>query len=209
MLDVHPLPQAAHGWREFLIHIATIAIGLLVALGLEQFVVYTHHRVELSKLRRELALEVADNEKVLTHNREWAMSLGEELRADLALLRAPPPPPGGALHYTSRPAWPLDGPWQAAKQSASIALMPHAELDRFVYLHETITAVKESLPPLALELERARAIANRAADGALSTRDVDELIAATSEAQARLAYAERVFHYEGMGLETIHSAPAP
>ena len=27
---------AAHGWRDFFVHIATIVIGLLIALGLEQ-----------------------------------------------------------------------------------------------------------------------------------------------------------------------------
>jgi len=30
MTDVHPAPDAAHSWSEFLIHIATIAIGLLL-----------------------------------------------------------------------------------------------------------------------------------------------------------------------------------
>ena len=38
MLDVHPPHHATHGWRDFFIHIATICVGLLIAVGLEQTV---------------------------------------------------------------------------------------------------------------------------------------------------------------------------
>jgi hypothetical protein len=44
MLDVHPAHHAASSWNEFLIHITTIVLGLLVAIGLEQTVEYVHHR---------------------------------------------------------------------------------------------------------------------------------------------------------------------
>ena len=33
MLEVHPPQHAAHSWRDFFIHIATIVIGLLIAPG--------------------------------------------------------------------------------------------------------------------------------------------------------------------------------
>ena len=35
MLDAHAPHGRIHGWRDFLIHIVAIAIGLLLALGLE------------------------------------------------------------------------------------------------------------------------------------------------------------------------------
>jgi hypothetical protein len=38
MLDVHPPHKAAHTFKDFFIHIATIVIGLLIAVGLEQTV---------------------------------------------------------------------------------------------------------------------------------------------------------------------------
>ncbi len=38
MLDVHPPHHAANSWRDFFIHIATIVVGLLIAVGLEQAV---------------------------------------------------------------------------------------------------------------------------------------------------------------------------
>jgi len=33
MLDVHPPHEAAHTWKDFFIHIATIVVGLLIAIG--------------------------------------------------------------------------------------------------------------------------------------------------------------------------------
>ena len=53
MLDVQAPHGRIHGWRDFLIHIVAIAIGLLLALGLEQIVQYTHERRELSVARSE------------------------------------------------------------------------------------------------------------------------------------------------------------
>jgi hypothetical protein len=57
MLDVHPAHHAASTWRDFFIHIATIVIGLLIAIGLEQTVEYFHHRHLASEAREQLRSE--------------------------------------------------------------------------------------------------------------------------------------------------------
>jgi hypothetical protein len=33
MLDVHPPHEAAHTWKDFFIHVGTICVGLLIAIG--------------------------------------------------------------------------------------------------------------------------------------------------------------------------------
>jgi hypothetical protein len=57
MLDVHPPHEAAHSWKDFLIHIATIVVGLLIAVGLEQTVEFFHHRHERHQLVEDLKSE--------------------------------------------------------------------------------------------------------------------------------------------------------
>ena len=57
MLDVHPPHHAAHTWKDFFIHIATIVIGLLIAVGLEQTVEYFHRQHERHLLEHELHAE--------------------------------------------------------------------------------------------------------------------------------------------------------
>jgi len=59
MLDVHPAHHAASTWRDFFIHIATIVLGLLIAIGLEQTVEYFHHQHQLRELRQGLIADAS------------------------------------------------------------------------------------------------------------------------------------------------------
>ena len=52
MIEVHPPHHAATTWRDFFIHIITIVVGLLIAIGLEQTVEHFHQRHQLQELRR-------------------------------------------------------------------------------------------------------------------------------------------------------------
>ena len=57
MLDVHPAHHAATAWREFFVHIGTIVLGLLIAVGLEQTVEAVHKRHEVRHLEEDLRAE--------------------------------------------------------------------------------------------------------------------------------------------------------
>ena len=46
MLDVHPPHNPTHTWAGFFIHIATIVVGLLIVVGLEQTVERPHRHDE-------------------------------------------------------------------------------------------------------------------------------------------------------------------
>ena len=62
VLDVHPPHEPVHGWRDFFIHLATITIGLLIALGLEGSVEWMHHRHLVHEAQASLRNEIASNE---------------------------------------------------------------------------------------------------------------------------------------------------
>ena len=79
MLDVHPAPHAASTWRDFFIHIATIVLGLLIAVGLEQTVEYINHRREIAETREALRVEREDN------IRHFANGLSEYRRQTAAI----------------------------------------------------------------------------------------------------------------------------
>jgi hypothetical protein len=57
MLEVHPPHEALHTWKGFFIHIATIVIGLLIAISLEQTVEHFHHERQIATTRKALQLE--------------------------------------------------------------------------------------------------------------------------------------------------------
>ncbi len=57
MLEVHAPHETIHTWKDFLIHIAAIAVGLLLAIGLEQAVEHIHSRRLLDETREALRRE--------------------------------------------------------------------------------------------------------------------------------------------------------
>jgi hypothetical protein len=200
MLEVHPPHEDVHTWRQLFIHIAAISIGLLIAIGLEQTVVYFHHRHQLQEARRELAAELEENRRVLAKNLDAVQKMTADLDADMALLRAAQTSPsliGSKLVYgVGNIYWPKDGTWQAVKQNGSLGLMAHDELHYYVYIYEDIAIIMEQLNELGVRMELPGAIARRSPDGNLTPRDIEELITATSEVQAKVAYSTLLLRLE-------------
>jgi len=126
MLDVHPPHAAAHTWKDFFIHIATITIGLLIAVALEQGVEHLHNR----HLRRELQAQLQEDAR---HNlaegerwdtatdsvRTWLRQRADQVFASLHGEARPDPaqPVAGIADL------PVDSAWDAAKASGAISVL--------------------------------------------------------------------------------------
>jgi hypothetical protein len=69
MLDVHPPHEKMHGFKDFLLHLLTITIGLLIALGLEGYAEHWRQRELKKDADIKLRQEIRDNaqEIVLVH----------------------------------------------------------------------------------------------------------------------------------------------
>ena len=135
MLDVHPPHEAAHSWKDFFIHIATIVIGLLIAVGLEQTVEAIHHREQrtqlLEDLRQEAEVrirEIDNNNRVHEAEEKWYRdTLQEALKAE---------PVGGFVTFVV-PAAPPPGDdpkpecavWDAAKASGLVSVLRRGEIE--------------------------------------------------------------------------------
>jgi hypothetical protein len=65
MFDIHAPHAAVRTWRDFLIHIATITIGLLIAVALEQCVESLHHVHQRRQLQQDLLEEAKRNRDIL------------------------------------------------------------------------------------------------------------------------------------------------
>jgi hypothetical protein len=70
MLDVHPPHGKMHGFKDFLLHLLTITIGLLIALGLEGYAEHWKQRELKKDADTKLRQEIRDNaqEIALVHN---------------------------------------------------------------------------------------------------------------------------------------------
>jgi len=198
MLDVHPPHHPAHTWKDFLIHIATIVVGLLIAVGLEQGVEAIHHHHELQKAREELRDEVQSNRRANAKQLDYIHQVQAELNADMTLLlahRMNNKPLTASLHFDWEFRRSSSAAWDTNKQSGALNLMPHPELGYYDYVFTVCNLVMDSAGNWQTSLENAKAIANRAPDGALSPQDTNELITAISDTQGKLARTERLITF--------------
>jgi hypothetical protein len=141
MLDVHPPHETIHGWRDFLLHILTITIGLLIALSLEATVEAFHHRSEVNETREALRKELVENRTRFASDVRFFREETTMLRRDLAVLRAlklrqeVPGTELGGLVLRSSYVRMNDAAWRTAQSTSVTALMPQAEVQRTAELY--------------------------------------------------------------------------
>src|SRR4051794_19559960 len=87
MLDVHPVHEKIHGWRDFLLHLLTITIGLFIALSLEGLVQWHHHRELVHEAEMSLHTEIRANAAGLSDAVADIQKQHEKLAADVSILK--------------------------------------------------------------------------------------------------------------------------
>lgn len=146
MLDVHPPHKAAHSWKDFFIHIATICVGLLIAIGLEQTVEAIHHHHQRDQLEEQLHAEAERNLALVYSNLERLSGRLAYFDAYIVALNQAPvvggriqlkhlPERGKASHQgISEPSQTV---WAVAKANGTVALLPEEEAQVYARLdHE-------------------------------------------------------------------------
>jgi hypothetical protein len=127
---VHAPQQGIHTWRDFIVHIAVITIGLLLAIGLQQIVEAVHHRSERAHLEEQMHETFVANEQLIADN----LKKLERLQGYLADLRStvsgridgrsPPPAPAELdprnISYVPPPSL---SAYEAAKANGTVALL--------------------------------------------------------------------------------------
>lgn len=148
MIDVHVPHKSEHTWTDFFIHIGTIAVGLLLAIGLEQGVEFVHHRHQRHELQQQLQAdaqktvqETALADRNLTAWLHYLRACMTQVKASLNGRKLPDP---------TRPTLnqgfdvPQDSVWQAAKADGTVAVLPAEDIRVFSELNE----INSQLVPL-------------------------------------------------------------
>jgi hypothetical protein len=134
-MEVHPPHHAIGSWREFFVHMSTIVLGLLIAIGLEQSVELLHRRHLRHELQENFRAEAERNVNILTRHLDvnippmlWQRDVVTAVRTavakggyvDVTLPPSPADAPGIGLVAPERNVWPV------ALSSGSLALLPEA-----------------------------------------------------------------------------------
>ena len=130
-MEIHK-PHAAKTWNEFFIELATITVGILIALGLEQTVEYVRWQHEVTEGRRALLAEIADNnDNLLAFRVAVAPCVDRQIREAetiVAALEAGQKPAGIRAFHPPPGALIRDSEWQSERASQVLTHFPREEL---------------------------------------------------------------------------------
>jgi hypothetical protein len=135
MLDVHAPHEGLHTWKGFFIHIATIVVGLFIAVALEQSVeaIIRHHEVaalreDLRQESRQIIADARKSEAAHLYEIRWLTS--RIAQTQLAIREGHPIGPRGTNdmpNYAS-PDIPI---WRSAKAGGRTALLTKGEVNAY------------------------------------------------------------------------------
>jgi len=144
MLDVHPPHEAAHTWRDFFIHIATIVVGLCIAISLEQTVELFHQHSEVRQMESDLRHEDHENQSVIQRNLPAIDQGIATADAAIAMLQTPasrnglsPIPPTPQINLSA----PGNTAWLTMRDSGLLAIAPRPLVDNYWkvnFIHESV-----------------------------------------------------------------------
>jgi hypothetical protein len=126
-MEVHPPHHPLHTWRDFFIHLFTITVGLLIALGLEAAAEAVHHRHIVHQAEANLHAELRENRDLLAKDERQLEAARNEFANNLRILsavrdHAPMQQEPGFRWYWSGTQ---DAAWNAARDTGALALMPY------------------------------------------------------------------------------------
>lgn len=178
VIDVHAAHGGIHTWRDFWIHLGTIALGLLIAIGLEQSVEAVHRLHERHQLEADLRAEGLRNQKKAADD----IVLNEKIVAWLLQLQrgvdeARDTGEKAPFVYPARPDGFLDSPrfatyrtleagaWATANGSSLLVLLPRGEAETYANVYSISDLVRESREQLRVLEMRQGAFETRFSHG--------------------------------------------
>jgi hypothetical protein len=140
MIDVHPPHEPLHGWRDFLLHLLTITIGLLIALGLEGCVEWQHHRHLVHEAQASLLSEIKSNEQSIPQVLADIHAQQEDLTHDMDVLnevvKSGKLPQHSQLSIGFRLISLGDVSWRTAQTTGVLSYMSYAQAQSYSDIYD-------------------------------------------------------------------------
>jgi hypothetical protein len=155
MLDVHPPHKSIGSAGEFFLHLLTITIGLLIAVGIEGGVEWYHHHELAAEARATMTSEIRKNARTTNEAMDTIRSeqkTAKDSLAGLLKIQLNPNDPAASnlsLHIGYDTVDLDDTGWRTAQATGALAYMPYAESERFSTIYESEQAFLKAEEKLA------------------------------------------------------------
>jgi hypothetical protein len=159
-MDVHPPEKSIRTWKDFLLHLLTITIGLFIALTLEAAVESMHHRHLVREARENLRSEIENNHQLYAKNARELQLNRIQLAHDLDQLRELR---NGKQLSDPKLSWTLDwngygdAAWKTAKESGAVPYMDSRSISDYTWLYDQQAYVMSMALTLGSEESRINA----------------------------------------------------
>jgi hypothetical protein len=148
VLEVHPPNEPVHGWRDFLIHLATITIGLLIALSLEGCVEFWHHRSLVHEAEASMQIEIESNARQLQGALDDVRKEQDFLKKDIAVMKKiianPKVPNNEDMRVDFRIRTFDDVSWKTSQSTGALSYMPYERAEKYARIYSAQSEIDEA-----------------------------------------------------------------
>jgi hypothetical protein len=159
-MEVHPPHEPVHSWRDALIHIGLMTVGLFIALMLEGLVEYAHHKHVVHQARENIRRELEDNHKNAQLDLGYLKKSGDRLKDGIKTLNyiqahrgAKNQSLGFDVEFTDL----NDSAWRTARDTGALGYMPLDEVQSYASIYGLQSTLSEGI--LHLLTKQAEALA--------------------------------------------------
>jgi len=195
-MEIHPTQHAPRTWREFLLHLLTITVGLFIALTLQAGVESLHHRHLVREARENLRLEIQINRKHYAENIQNLEKNRRLLAHDIDILRdlrSGKPVEKNALVWGW--AWNgyIDASWKTARDTGAVSYMSFDLINAYAEVYSQQDYVNAQALAMFNEEPKSAAFLQIAKDpSALSASDIQSMLISLAESDIKLATLQNI-----------------
>jgi hypothetical protein len=148
VLEVHPPNEPVHGWRDFFIHLATITIGLLIALSLEGAVEFWQHRHLVHEAEASMQIEIGANARELKGALDDVRKEQDFLKKDIAVMKKiiahPKVPNTEDMRVDFRIRTFADVSWKTAQSTGALSYMPYERAQQYSNIYSMQNDIRDA-----------------------------------------------------------------
>ncbi len=130
-MEIHTPDAPVHSFRDFVVHLLMIALGVLIALGAEGLVQFVHNRHVVAEARGNIQAEMRDNKSTLDENLvllKQNEDLLKQTLSDLQKLKADRKAKTADIKLNLNFFSLTDTSWRTAEATGALALMKYQQV---------------------------------------------------------------------------------